>query len=54
MNPNIDRRLGNPTEDHMRYQLTPFQCRPWTLSYLLVKLIESYYENNYGGALAAP
>src|SRR5262245_35893711 len=35
----------------MRYQLTPFQCRPWTLSYLSVKLIESHYENNYGGAL---
>jgi Fe-Mn family superoxide dismutase len=25
--------------------------RPWTLSYLSVKLIESHYENNYGGAL---
>jgi len=35
----------------MCYQLKPFQCRPWTLSYLSVKLIESHYENNYGGAL---
>ena len=35
----------------MRYKLKPIQCRPWTLSYLSVKLIESHYENNYGGAL---
>ena len=35
----------------MRYRLKPIQCRPWTLSYLSVKLIESHYENNYGGAL---
>jgi Fe-Mn family superoxide dismutase len=35
----------------MRYQLTPIHCRPWTLSYLSIKLIESHYENNYGGAL---
>ena len=35
----------------MRYQLTPIHCRPWTLSYLSHKLIESHYENNYGGAL---
>ena len=26
-------------------------CRPWTLSGLSLKLIESHYENNYGGAL---
>ena len=38
-------------EAHVRYQLTPIHCRPWTLSYLSVKLIESHYENNYGGAL---
>jgi Fe-Mn family superoxide dismutase len=38
-------------EAHMRYQLTPIHCRPWTVSYLSVKLIESHYENNYGGAL---
>src|SRR5438132_4402387 len=38
-------------EVDMRYKLKPFQCRPWTLSYLSVKLIESHYENNYGGAL---
>ena len=35
----------------MHYQLTPIPCRPWTLSYLSTKLIESHYENNYGGAL---
>ena len=35
----------------MRYQLTPIHCRPWTVRYLSVKLIESHYENNYGGAL---
>src|ERR1700752_2049673 len=35
----------------VRYQLKQIQCRPWTLSYLSVKLIESHYENNYGGAL---
>ncbi|HKA41934.1 MAG TPA: Fe-Mn family superoxide dismutase [Burkholderiales bacterium] len=35
----------------MRYQLTPIHCRPWTLNALSFKLIESHYENNYGGAL---
>ena len=35
----------------MRYTLKQIQCRPWTLSYLSVTLIESHYENNYGGAL---
>jgi superoxide dismutase, Fe-Mn family len=35
----------------MRYKLKQIQCRPWTLPYLSVKLIESHYENNYGGAL---
>src|SRR5205085_10198377 len=35
----------------MRYEIKPIHCRPWTLSYLSVKLIESHYENNYGGAL---
>jgi superoxide dismutase, Fe-Mn family len=35
----------------MRYQLTPIHCRPWTLNSLSIKLIESHYENNYGGAL---
>ena len=35
----------------MRYQLKQIHCRPWTLSYLSVKLTESHYENNYGGAL---
>ncbi len=35
----------------MRYSLTPMHCRPWLLSGLSLKLIESHYENNYGGAL---
>jgi len=35
----------------MRYQLKQIQCRPWTLNGLSVRLIESHYENNYGGAL---
>src|SRR5262245_46394419 len=39
------------TGDAMRYQLDPIHCRPWLLNGLSVKLIESHYENNYGGAL---
>ena len=35
----------------MRYQLTPIHCRPWLVAYLSIKLIESHYENDYGGAL---
>ena len=35
----------------MRYSLKQIYCRPWTLSGLSLKLIESHYENNYGGAL---
>ena len=35
----------------MRYQLKQIYCRPWTLSGLSLPLIESHYENNYGGAL---
>jgi Fe-Mn family superoxide dismutase len=35
----------------MRYQLEPIYCRPWLLNGLSQKLIESHYENNYGGAL---
>ncbi|MET1085035.1 MAG: Fe-Mn family superoxide dismutase [Burkholderiales bacterium] len=35
----------------MRYQLKPIFCRPWLLNCLSLKLIESHYENNYGGAL---
>jgi Fe-Mn family superoxide dismutase len=36
----------------MRYQIAPIYCRPWTLNGLSQRLIESHYENNYGGALA--
>src|SRR6266446_6258264 len=35
----------------MRYQLKQIHCRPWLLLGLSPKLIESHYENNYGGAL---
>ncbi len=35
----------------MRYALKPLYCRPWLLQGLSPKLIESHYENNYGGAL---
>jgi len=35
----------------VRYHLKQIHCRPWTLSYLSVPLVESHYENNYGGAL---
>lgn len=35
----------------MRYTVKQIQCRPWTLNGLSLDLIESHYENNYGGAL---
>ncbi len=35
----------------MKYTLKPIACRPWTLNGLSLRLIESHYENNYGGAL---
>jgi Fe-Mn family superoxide dismutase len=35
----------------MKYHLAPLSCRPWLLQGLSAKLIESHYENNYGGAL---
>ena len=35
----------------MRYQLKQIYCRPWLLNGLSLKLIESHYENNYGGAV---
>ncbi len=35
----------------MRYQLTPISTRPWLLNGLSQRLIESHYENHYGGAL---
>jgi len=36
----------------MPYQIAPLFCRPWTLLGIERKLIESHYENNYGGAFA--
>ena len=38
----------------MKYQLKQIHCRPWTLSGLSLPLIESHYENNYGGARSVP
>jgi Fe-Mn family superoxide dismutase len=35
----------------MRYAIKPLHCRPWTLNGLSPELVESHYENNYGGAL---
>jgi superoxide dismutase, Fe-Mn family len=35
----------------MKYQIAPLFCRPWTLNGMSARLIESHYENNYGGAL---
>ncbi len=35
----------------MRYKLAPIFCRPWLLNGLSTRLLESHYENNYGGAL---
>ena len=35
----------------MSYSLKQIHCRPWTLNGLSLDLIESHYENNYGGAL---
>jgi len=35
----------------MPYSLKQIHCRPWTLNGLSLELIESHYENNYGGAL---
>ena len=36
----------------MPYHLAPLYCRPWTLNGISPRLIESHYENNYGGALS--
>ena len=35
----------------MKYEIAPIWCRPWLLNGLSEKLIESHYENNYGGAV---
>ena len=35
----------------MRYKLAPIFCRPWLLNGLSTRLIETHYENIYGGAL---
>ena len=35
----------------MTYRIAPLYCRPWLLNGISARLIESHYENNYGGAL---
>ena len=35
----------------MSYELKQIYCRPWTLNGFSLPLIESHYENNYGGAM---
>jgi len=35
----------------MPYRVAPLHCRPWQLNGISARLIESHYENNYGGAL---
>jgi len=35
----------------MKYTIAPLFCRPWTLNGITPRLIESHYENDYGGAL---
>src|SRR5215468_1362691 len=37
---------------NMNYRVAPLFCRPWTLNGISPRLIESHYENNYGGAVA--
>jgi Fe-Mn family superoxide dismutase len=37
---------------NMRYQIAPLFVRPWTINGMTPRLIESHYENNYGGAFA--
>src|ERR1051325_684765 len=44
--------FGWAWRSYMRYQIAPLFCRPWTLNGITPRLIESHYENNYGGALA--
>src|SRR5215470_4563508 len=41
---------ANPGDVDMRYEIAPLFCRPWTLLGITPRLIESHYENNYGGA----
>src|SRR3954466_6322963 len=42
---------SHPGGHTMKYQLKQIHCRPWTLNGLSLPLIESHYENNYGGAM---
>jgi Fe-Mn family superoxide dismutase len=39
-------------EKTMQYKIAPLFCRPWTINGMTPRLIESHYENNYGGAFA--
>src|SRR3954466_621362 len=42
---------SHPGGHTMKYQLKQIHCRPWLLVGLSLPLIESHYENNYGGAV---
>jgi len=44
--------LANLGDLNTRYQIAPLFCRPWTLLGLTPGLVESHYENNYGGGFA--
>jgi Fe-Mn family superoxide dismutase len=35
----------------MKYNIAPLYCRPWTLNGMTPRLIESHYENDYGGSI---
>src|SRR5262249_16494727 len=49
---NVQAPAANPGDVTMKYQIAPLFCRPWTLLGITPRLIESHYENNYGGAFA--
>src|SRR4051794_13414366 len=42
---------SSTTRSVMTYTIAPLFCRPWTLNGIPARLIESHYENNYGGAV---
>lgn len=50
-NPTTIAQTARDHVDPARYRLAPLYCRPWTLNGLSSRLIESHYENNYGGAV---
>jgi Fe-Mn family superoxide dismutase len=44
--------MATGLEKTMQYKIAPLFCRPWTINGMTPRLIESHYENNYGGAFA--